>query len=575
MRRRFLIASLVVLCLALTQISAVAGTWMNENFDSYNLGPLNGQGSWSGNSTPIQVEQSFFVSGKAIEANYRTWGAGEVGKNVNSGGGYHTIDMDVAMDITRGSTGYEGSNLGKIYIRDTTSLEITRVYLSDNQIKVRLGNSIPVILTPVPNDTWIHIRIGINLTTSLMDVWVNGSLVVSQQPTVTPASSIGSISFGQWNGAPFFSKSETYMDNLLCTGSMALGSSYRIISPSESPGWERYNVCYPYAFYDTSASQYKMYYSGSGTCQINESLWDQWMIGLGTSSDGIVWSRNEYDYEPVLYSRKFYEGDLVDPDEQAAIFDSVFAVGACVIKDGSTYKMWYTGWNGESEHIGGGIENKINYRIGYATSTDGKVWTKYTGSAGANSIFGLGAAGSQDAKGVGQPFVLKEGSTYRMWYEGFDGSLWRIFYATSSDGINWTRQGTALNPGGSGALDQQGTRNPVVIFRNGQYELWYQGKSVSSPYYHVLRATSPNGITWTKVSGQITLNPVAPPQPDPDGPQWSANDPAAEIYVDSIIIQADGTCQLFYTKEITASVTKTYGTIKEKRLHIYTESISL
>ncbi|MBC8427272.1 MAG: hypothetical protein H8D97_00080, partial [Proteobacteria bacterium] len=34
------------------------------------------------------------------------------------------------------------------------------------------------------------------------------------------------------------------------------------------------------------------------------------------------------------------------------------------------------------------------------------------------------------------PNVIKDGSTYKMWYSGYDGSYWRIHYATSTDGIN-------------------------------------------------------------------------------------------------------------------------------------------
>ncbi len=80
-------------------------------------------------------------------------------------------------------------------------------------------------------------------------------------------------------------------------------------------------------------------------------------------------------------------------------------------------------------------------------------------------------------------------------------------YATSADGVVWAKQGVALDLGGSGQ-DALGLRNPMVITRAGRYELWYQGRSANSPYYHVMRATSSDGLTWTR-AGEVTLHPDA------------------------------------------------------------------
>ncbi len=340
-----------------------------------------------------------------------------------------------------------------------------------------------------------------------------------------------------------------------------IGTSAKILSPKFFPGWQNRNVCYPFVVNDTAAGVYRLYYSGSGTEYVNDSVWDQWMTGMATSTDTTTWKRPD-NYEQTLFARRHYEGDLLDPDEEAGIFDSVFATGACVIKDGSTWKTWYTGWNGQIEHLGGGISNKINFRIGYATSPDGTKWTKISGSAGAGAVLGMGASGQPDAKGAAHPHVLKVSGTFRCWYEGYDGTTWRILYATSPDGLNWTKQGTALNPGGSGALDQLGLRNPMVINRSGLYELWYQGQSSATPNYHVLRATSIDGLAWTKISGEITLHPDV------------AVSGSESILVDSAIVQADNSVQVFFAKQITTNRTATYGTIQERSFYIYTEVVN-
>jgi hypothetical protein len=340
-----------------------------------------------------------------------------------------------------------------------------------------------------------------------------------------------------------------------------VGTAAKILSPRQFPGWQAQNVCYPFAFHDPSAGHYKMYYAGSGTEQVNDSVWDQWVTGFVTSADTIAWKFPE-NYEQVLFARRLMEGDVLDPSEQAAVFDSIFAIGACLMKEDATYKLWYTGWNGQTEHVGSGISKKVNYRIGYAASPDGIRWTKATGGAGAGAVLGLGAPGELDAKGVAHPHVLKIGTNYRMWYEGYDGNTWRLFKAASTDGVNWSKQGVALNPGNSGSLDARGLRNPMVIQRKGKYELWYQGQSNSAPNYHVLRATSTNATAWTKVSGQITLHPDTPVSG------------SEQILVDSAIVQADGSVQVFFAKETSTTKTVTYGSIANRSFHIYTEVVN-
>ena len=340
----------------------------------------------------------------------------------------------------------------------------------------------------------------------------------------------------------------------------APGSAKLILTPRYFPGWQSQNVCYPCVIQESDGS-YRMFYTGSASEQWNDSHWEQWVTGYVTSADTITWKFPQ-NYEQVLFARRLMEGDLIDPVDMAAVFDSAWACGACVIKEGGLYKAWYTGWNGEFVHIGNGVCDKINFRIGYATSPDAIHWTKVAGSGGAGAVLGLGAAGARDAKGAAHPCVLKIAGTYRMWYEGYDGTAWRIMLATSPDGINWTKQGVALDLGASGAKDGQGLANPMVISRNGKYELWYQGKGATAPNYRVLRATSPDATTWTKVSTEVTLHP--------DKPVAGAE----RIHVDSAIVLAGGSVQVFFAKEVTTTTPATYGTRTNRNFQIYTETVN-
>ena len=132
--------------------------------------------------------------------------------------------------------------------------------------------------------------------------------------------------------------------------------------------WDSADHRYPFVMYDEPAGNYKMYYAGSARYWMDESTWGYRMIGLSTSANGLSWASGGKARQPVLYARKCLQGDVLNPRDMSAVFDSAYAFGACVIRDGDTYRMWYTGWAGDTEHVGDGVENKIDFRIGYATS---------------------------------------------------------------------------------------------------------------------------------------------------------------------------------------------------------------
>jgi hypothetical protein len=187
-----------------------------------------------------------------------------------------------------------------------------------------------------------------------------------------------------------------------------------------------------------------------------------------------------------------------------------------VIKDGNTYKMWYSGNDGSNVP-----------RIYYATSSDGLTWTKQgnsipsvTDGASGNSVgsLGVGSGGKGDVNGTLQPTVIKDGSTYKMWYVGKDSSnIKRIYYATSSDGLTWTKQGNSipsvtdgasgnsvgsLGVGSSGKGDFLEIPTLSVIKDGSTYKMWYMGNDVSG-VGRVYYATSADGLTWAKYDNTI------------------------------------------------------------------------
>lgn len=225
----------------------------------------------------------------------------------------------------------------------------------------------------------------------------------------------------------------------------------------EGPDWQYTWLNSPSVIWD--GGQYRMYYAGGG---INAS------IGLATSANGVSWTRGE---QPLLA-----------PTTQDA-WDWNMDTAPSVLKEGSGYKMWFAGGN------------DMNRAIGYATSPNGLVWTKYPQPVLTQST----ADGASDRWYINNPVVIADPSAggYRMYYNGGDGGAVYINMATSPDGIAWTKYAgnPVISPGQAGYAFS--VTDPTVLLHNGVYHLWYTGNGGLN---HVV---SPDGAAWTPQGGVI------------------------------------------------------------------------
>jgi len=156
----------------------------------------------------------------------------------------------------------------------------------------------------------------------------------------------------------------------------------------------------------------------------------------------------------------FSQGPLLDRDE----VDPLLTASPWVLIEGGIWRMWYVSavsWvmsNGTPLH---------KYHIRYAESRDGFSWNRR----------GIVCIDFKDDSeyAIARPCVIREDRVYRMWY-AYRGDRYRIGYAESSDGVVWTRldeqAGIDVSPG---AWDGQMIEYPVVIDANGRRLMLYNG----------------------------------------------------------------------------------------------------
>lgn len=157
----------------------------------------------------------------------------------------------------------------------------------------------------------------------------------------------------------------------------------------------------------------------------------------------------------------------------------------------------------EAQYLGAfNGEGSGSYKIGVAVGNSPYGMRKYP----ANPVLTVGAGGTFDDIFIKDPCLLKVGSTYYLYYSGWDGAAWAgIGLATSTDRVTWAKSGS--NPvltGTAATWDSGGPIFPWVVYDAGdadatrRWKMWYQsGSSIGYAY-------SSDGLAWTKYAS----NPV-------------------------------------------------------------------
>lgn len=195
----------------------------------------------------------------------------------------------------------------------------------------------------------------------------------------------------------------------------------------------------------------------------------------------------------------------------------------CVLKDGSLYRMFFTGFDPDKGAIHAGPV------LCEATSVDGLRWTRVSTSLDPEAEGKIlpSVAGAWDETQE-TCFVSKAGGEYRLYYSGYveRGGFSRSFpvslgVARSIDGVTFTRHGGPILTNTPNGLDHDGIVSPTILEHDGSHYMVYTaynyyGSNASGVV--LAGATSTNGFDWRKHSNAVLV-------PDSRTP-WMAKAPA-------------------------------------------------
>jgi predicted GH43/DUF377 family glycosyl hydrolase len=191
-----------------------------------------------------------------------------------------------------------------------------------------------------------------------------------------------------------------------------------------------------------------------------------WHTGLAVSGDGVTWHKEE---------------KILSPDPATWEGSAIAANGSAVADESGVLYYYQAGQP---------------VRIGLARSRNGHQWLR-----NGAPVLPTGPYGNWDERGVGDPYVIRAGSDYYMFYLGMDRARrQRLGVATSEDGVRWykLRGNPILELGEYGAFDENGLGEPAVWASHGYYWMLYTGRD-RNEVRRLGLARSRDGVHWEKL----------------------------------------------------------------------------
>ena len=189
--------------------------------------------------------------------------------------------------------------------------------------------------------------------------------------------------------------------------------------------------------------------------------------GLATSTDWTQFTR--YSQAPVIDRSK---SNVFSHAAPFVLYDN----------DDRLFKMWY--WKG-NEWVSVNQKLYLSADISYATSVDGFNWTL-------ENIICI-RPDQEIEFSVGRPWVIKESGLYRMYYSVRNiDKLYRLGYAESTDGKVWNRKDNLIGIDVSeSGWDSEMICYPAVITVMGKTYLFYNGNNNGETGFGVAELIEP------------------------------------------------------------------------------------
>lgn len=170
-------------------------------------------------------------------------------------------------------------------------------------------------------------------------------------------------------------------------------------------------------------------------------------IGLAISENGSPFKK--YSKAPVLDRNNLNPYSISYP---------------CVIKENNLFRMWHG-----SNQSWGATQEEMNHCLTYAESSDGKNWES-------KDIISVGFH-HESEYAMSKPSVIFEDNIYKMWYS-FRGKSYRIGYAESENGKIFTRKDdlAGIDISNEG-WDSKTIEYPNIFKLNNRKYLLYNGNN--------------------------------------------------------------------------------------------------
>lgn len=202
-----------------------------------------------------------------------------------------------------------------------------------------------------------------------------------------------------------------------------------------------------------------------------------WHTGLATSSDGLNWTRR---------------GRVLSPTPGAWDGEYIAANGSALFAGGE-FLYWYQGGRLPA--------------VGLARSKDAAHWIKH-----GEPVLAPGPRGSWDERGVADPYVVRFGEWFYLYFLGQDRARrQRLGVARSRDGVRWEKlkSNPILELGEPGAFDETGLGEPAVWPWQGRYWMAYTGRD-RREHRRIGLAWSEDGIHWRRMPAETVLEGTQP-----------------------------------------------------------------